>query len=160
VIGAETKSSEVISSPQSTKRQTPDLPTTSTPHKGEKSRKKGSGSRSQWVFKKDIDLRPVGKMSFAEFVAEKRPKSNEDKYAVAVYYLSEIAERPAVSVDDIGSVFRLTQDWREPKALDAGLRMASSRQGTLETSDRANIYLTPHGRNHVEHDLPLVGDNK
>jgi hypothetical protein len=71
-----------------------------------------------------------------------------------VYYLSEILGVEKVSVDYIGTVFRLIRDWKEPTNLSGGLRMASSRKGTLDTSDYDDIKLTPTGRNFVEHDLP------
>ena len=140
--------------------QTSKQATGATAESAQKTRKKVADSRGSWVFKKDIDLRPTGKRAFLDFVAEKQPKTNEDKYVVAVYYLSEILERPLVTIDEIGSIFRLTPIWREPKALDAGLRMASNRQGTLDTSDRNNVFLTPHGRNYVEHDLPVPEGKK
>ena len=72
----------------------------------------------------------------------------------------EIAGQPTVSISDVGSVFRLMPSWREPKQLDAGLRMASSRKGTLNTSNLDDINLTPTGRNYVEHDLPAKEHGK
>ncbi|MBS0535429.1 MAG: hypothetical protein JSR72_15330 [Proteobacteria bacterium] len=103
---------------------------------------------------KDLDLRPKGKISFVEFIGQKRPKTNEDKYVVAVYYLEQILGVTAVTESHVATVFRLTQDWREPENLPAGLRMAASRKATIDTSDRNAIKTTPHGRNFVEHDLP------
>jgi hypothetical protein len=126
--------------------------------KGKGSIKKGAIPRGQWTFNRSLNLRPTGKKPFVDFVEEKQPKSNEDRYALAVYYLSEIAAHTTVTISDIGSVFRLMPSWREPKQLDAGLRMASSRKGTLDTSNLEDIKLTPHGRNYVEHDLPSQKD--
>ncbi|MCF8506773.1 MAG: hypothetical protein K9G59_17830 [Caulobacter sp.] len=121
---------------------------------GGKARKATKGKQTGWVFLKDLDLRPVGKQSLESFVEEKQPSSNEDKYAVVVYYFSEIAEIPAVSANHVGSAFRLMKTWREPGDVSASLRITSSRKGTLDTSNLESIKITPTGRNFVEHELP------
>lgn len=108
--------------------------------------------RSDWKMIKDLDLNPKGKASFNDFIAEKRPKSFEDRYAVTVYYLSEILDK--VTIDHIGTAFRLTQSWKEPLDLAAGLRVTSSRKGTIDTSSYQDVKITPAGRNLVEHELP------
>lgn len=113
----------------------------------------GSGARENFRMVRDLDLKPTGKISFEEFAAEKQPKSNEDKYAVAVYWLEEIAERPAISAHHVGTIFRLMK-WREPGALMAGLSMTSSRKATIDCSNADEIKITPQGRNFVLHDLP------
>jgi hypothetical protein len=103
---------------------------------------------------RDLDLRPEGKPSFADFVAQKQPKSNEDKYAVTVYYLEQILGLSAISESHIATVFRMTPGWREPENIRTGLGMAAARKSTIDTGDRNAIKTTPHGRNFVEHDLP------
>jgi hypothetical protein len=103
---------------------------------------------------RDLNLRPEGKPSFADFVAQKQPKSNEDKYAVVVYYLEQILGLSAISKSHIASVFRMTSGWREPENISSGLKKAASRKSTIDTHDRSGIKTTPHGRNFVEHDLP------
>lgn len=118
-------------------------------------RQNGSSSRGEnFKLVKDLDLHPSGKTSFETFVEEKQPKTNEDKYAITVYWLQHVAELPAVTVDHIGTIFRFTKGWREPGDLIAGLRMCSSRKGTIDTSKYDDIKTTPRGRNFVEHDLP------
>lgn len=119
-----------------------------------KARKVAKGKQSSWTFLKDLDLRPGGKQSLEAFAEEKQPASNEDKYAVVVYYFSEIAGLPVVSVSHVGSAFRLMKTWREPGDVSASLRITSSRKGTLDTSNLENIRITPTGRNFVEHELP------
>lgn len=120
-----------------------------------KQRKPSNGGNSiGFRFNRDLDLRPEGKQSMADFVAEKAPSSNEDKYALAVYYLEHILEVSAVTPDLVGSVFRLVQGWREPTDVKAGLRVTSNRKGTIVTADMDNIRTTAQGRNFVEHDLP------
>lgn len=117
-------------------------------------RRRSNASSSDWTFDKSLDLRPAGKLSFSDFVEQKQPRSNEDRFAAVIYYLTEVLEFPAVTADHVGSVFRLTPSWREPSGLPTRLRVTSSRKGTFSTSNMKDIKLTPHGRNFVEHDLP------
>ena len=104
---------------------------------------------------KDLDLNSKDKISFEEFVEEKQPHSNEDRYAVVAYYLSTVLDIEKTSINHIGTVFRLTKSWKEPTNLWSGLRAASSRKGMIDTSDSDDIKITPAGRNFVEHHLPL-----
>jgi hypothetical protein len=127
---------------------------------GAKPRRSGKGKTSSWTFLKDLDLHPAGKQSLEDFDNLKQPSSNEDKFAVVVYYLSEIAELPAVGVNHVGSAFRLIKSWREPGDVSASLRITSSRKGTLDTSNLENIKITPSGRNFVEHELPAASKVK
>lgn len=115
---------------------------------------KAREARSEWRMVKDLDLNPKGKPSFEDFIKEKDPKSNEDRYPVIVYYLSEILEFEKVTIGHIGAAFRLTKTWKEPTNLSGGLYAASSRKGTIDTKDLDDIKITPTGRNFVEHDLP------
>ncbi|MGK2286903.1 hypothetical protein [Pedomonas sp. V897] len=119
-----------------------------------KKSKNGGTAKAEWALVKELNLRPEGKKSFYEFIDEKKPKSNEDKYAVIVYYLQHILKLPAVSINEVGTVFRLVPAWREPKSVMTGLRVAASRKATIDTSNFEDIKTTPHGRNFVEHDLP------
>jgi hypothetical protein len=123
---------------------------------GNKAKVKSStkDSRTAWKMVKDLNLRPEGKQSFEAFVEEKKPSSNQDKYAVVVYYLKEILEMPAVTVHQVGTVFRVMKSWKESTDVAGALRVASHRKGTLDTNDIEDIKLTPTGRNLVEHDLP------
>jgi len=103
---------------------------------------------------KDLDLAPKGKKSFRSFIEEKQPQSNEDKYAVVVYYLQHELEIAPVTLDHIGTVFRLTAGWKEPTNLRSGVTTAASRKGTIDSRNFDDIKTTPHGRNFVEHELP------
>lgn len=134
---------------------TPEVPAKSKGGNGvAKAKRATKDSRGEWKMVKDLDLRPSGKQSFDDFIIEKNPASNEDKYAAVVYYLAEILDLPEVSVNHVGTVFRLTRTWKEPTDVAAGLRTASSRKGTIDTKNYDSIKLTPTGRNFVEHDLP------
>lgn len=122
--------------------------------RGRKQVRKQGGSKEGFKFARDLDLRPQGKTSFTDFIADKQPRSNEDKYAVTVYWLKEVLQLPAVSADHVGTVFRLIQGWRESKDVRAALRVTATRKGTIDTANPEDIRVTPHGRNFVDHDLP------
>jgi hypothetical protein len=129
---------------------TPPKPATGTA----KAKRASKASRSEWGMVKELDLNPVGKASFQNFIEEKNPRSNEDKYPIVVYYLSTVLEIPKITISHIGSIFRLTKSWKEPTNLAGGLGVASSRKGTIDTSSYEDIKITPAGRNFVEHELP------
>jgi hypothetical protein len=130
-------------------------PATGKPGSGNaKTKRATKDARAEWRMVKELDLRPPGKQSLEDFIEEKKPSSNEDKYAAVVYYLSEILEVPAVTIHQVGTVFRLTKSWKEPTDLASGLRTASSRKGTVDTKSYDDIKLTPTGRNFIDHELP------
>lgn len=133
------------------------LKTTKTKNKtpAKTSSKKRGGKYTPNIIK-DLDLTPRDKQTFASFIEEKKPRSNEDKYCVAVYYLENILEITPVTVDHINTIFRLTKGWKEPQDLLAGLSKVSSRKNTIDTSDMNNITTTPTGRNFVETELPIT----
>ena len=124
---------------------------TTRAERGARKRKAPSTSSSAV---KDLDLRPAGKTSFDDFVAEKQPKSNEDKYAVVVYWLEQIVGLSPITAEHVGAVFRLTKAWKEPTSVRTGLSVVGVRKGTIDTSDMNSLATTPTGRNFVEHDLP------
>jgi hypothetical protein len=103
---------------------------------------------------KDLNLRPDGKESFVDFIARKQPKSNEDKFPVVVFWLHEILGISPVNINHIGTIFRMTDGWREPADLPTAISVTASRKATLNVSDTQDIKLTPQGRNFVEYDLP------
>ncbi|HJQ52712.1 MAG TPA: hypothetical protein VJ825_02605 [Gemmatimonadaceae bacterium] len=103
---------------------------------------------------RDLDLTPAGKKSFADFIAEKQPQSNQDRYAAVVYYLEHELGLPAVTLDHVATVFRVTPNWKEPTNILSGITAAASRKGTIDTSSLNSLKTTPVGRNFVEHELP------
>ena len=102
---------------------------------------------------KDLDLAPKGKKSFKAFVQEKRPQTQHDQNVLSVYYLSEIADQAAVTVDHVFTCYK-DMHWREPSSIANSLAVTASRKRFLDTANLADIKLTPPGRNHAEHDLP------
>ncbi|WP_294289088.1 hypothetical protein [uncultured Sphingomonas sp.] len=114
----------------------------------------GSSGRSSVVPVRDLDLRPTGKTAFVDFIAEKKPKDNQERYAVAVYYLEHILELQPVTSGHVAAVFKQTAHWRESGNISSGLRVTARRKNTINTSDLNDLHTTPHGRNFIEHDLP------
>jgi hypothetical protein len=118
-------------------------------------KKKSSGSKGvSWTFVKGLDLNPVGKESFRDYLEKKSPKSDQDLYPVIVHYLLDVGEVVGqVSLNEIGSTIRLA-GLKEPTNLASGVGNASTRKGTLDLSSYTDIKLTPKGRNFVLHELP------
>jgi hypothetical protein len=126
----------------------------SAEHKDRPRRKRSKGGGYSPKLVRDLNLSPNGKKPFAEFVTEKQPQSNEDKYAVVVYYLEQVLGLKEITLDHVSSVFRLTNGWKEPGNIRSGITTAASRKGTIDTTDFDDLKTTPHGRNFVDHDLP------
>jgi hypothetical protein len=124
-----------------------------TKNKGRKPRA-GSATKEHVEIVRGLDLRPAGKKSFPDFIGEKKPPTNQDKFAVAVYWLEQIAEATPITMGHVAGIFRQTAGWKEPGNMRVGLTTTASRKNTIDTSDLNSIRTTPHGRNFVEHDLP------
>jgi len=62
---------------------------------------------------KTLNISPTGKISWADFAAEKKPAGMNDKYAVCVYWLVDIAELPKATVNQIVSLF-IAAKWTLP----------------------------------------------
>lgn len=120
--------------------------------------KGSSGKRSKAVKKvitpaKDIDLRPQGKMSFRDFVAEKQPTNNDERNVVAVHYLIDVIEMQSIGLPQILACYR-DATWKLPSDIANALQITASAKGWVDSSDSSNILLTSSGRNTVEFDLP------
>ncbi|QQO10363.1 hypothetical protein [Breznakiella homolactica] len=138
------------------KKKTPVPPTPQAVKKQKAPRKKGAKYTPKII--KTLNLSPQGKVSFSDFIIKKKPQSNEDKYPVVVYYLENILKESPVTIDHVFTVFRLVKEWKEPRNLIAGITVAGSRKGTLDTADYNDLKTTPAGRNFVEHELPKSND--
>jgi hypothetical protein len=125
-------------------------------------RKKSNGAKSDWTMVKDLDLFPEGKKSFEDFIVEKQPSSNQDRFPVIIYYLTEILGISPVTKNEVGTVFRLMarNGWQEPTNLTTGLQMAAHRKATIDSSSTDDLKITPTGRNFVLHKLPSKSATK
>jgi hypothetical protein len=117
-----------------------------------KPRRAGS---SQPKVVKELDLRPKGKKTLADFVKEKNPTSQHDKHAVTVYYLSNVAGISPVGRDHVFTAWR-EMGWKLPPDFLASLRLTASKKRYLDTSNTDDLRLLNPGVNRVEHDLPVA----
>lgn len=101
----------------------------------------------------DLDLKPDGKKSLKDFCGEKRPTTNEERFAVIIYYLQNTLGLSSITRDHIHTGFK-DIGVKSPLDIDAALRMAASRKGWVDTSNSGDIRVTVAGENFVEHDLP------
>ena len=118
--------------------------------------KEGKTRKTQTVpprLKPDLNLRPTGKKSLREFIGEKRPLSNEERFAVIIFYLKNTLEEKSIDRNHIYTAFK-ELGIKFPLDIDAALRMAVSRKGWIDNSDAGDLKMTVHGENFVEHDLP------
>lgn len=124
-----------------------------------KKARKGRKAKSRPTIVKDLNLRPKGKQSFIEFSTSKRPTNNQEKCAVAVYYLKHELNRDDIDVNKVYTCFKAA-NWRAPANLENALAVTAHRKGWLDTGDLGNITPTTHGENLVEHDLPRAAKGK
>jgi hypothetical protein len=103
---------------------------------------------------RDIDFRPAGKQSFRDFVAEKKPATNDERNLIAVYYLEQILGMSRIGASHVLAAYK-DCNWREPASPVNSLQVTASRKNWLNTADITAIRTTPPGRNMVEHDMPL-----
>jgi hypothetical protein len=102
---------------------------------------------------KDLKLRPKGRQSFSDFATEKKPGTNSEKCAVAVYYLDRVLTLAGITADHVYTCFK-EADWRVPTNVRNTLAKTASAEGWLDTSDMNAVVLTPRGEALVDHDLP------
>jgi len=117
-----------------------------------RARKNGSKSGKSASNDLEIDLFPEGKTSFKEFAAEKAPGTNDERYAVAVYWILRVAELETATVAQVMSCF-MVADWRLPT--NAANGASKSRvAGYLSSGSSEDLKLSSIGINLVKSDLP------
>lgn len=108
---------------------------------------------------KTLDYHPKGVQSFADFVEAKKPTTTYEQNIVTVYWLSRIAGRTAVTVDQVYSCYK-DRGWRVPADLRNNLSVTASTKGWIDTSNLESITVSIPGENYVEHDLPAKAKSK
>jgi hypothetical protein len=106
---------------------------------------------------KNLNLKPSGKQSINEFIDEKAPSSLKEKVTACVYYLQHKLGRKDINYSHVFTCFKHL-NWRLPSNLPNMMQQAGT-QGWLDTSNNADIKVTPHGENLIEHDLPKKKDS-
>jgi len=125
-------------------------------------RKRGEGENRDknagLTIVKTLNLQPDGKESLKDFVAKKKPKSQEEHVAVYIYYLKNVLQEPNVGYSHIYTCFKETGE-RMPGDLPQTCRNAASKKGWLDTADANDLKRTTRGDNLVDKDLPRAGAN-
>ena len=121
--------------------------------------KKSVASKEVYQMNKELDLLPKNKMSFKNFCEEKKPTTNIEFNAVAVYYLEKILEKKDIGINDVYTCYK-NVGRKVPNALKQSLTdTSSSRYGYIATGN--NCYTIPVvGENFVEYDLPKLEVDK
>lgn len=114
---------------------------------------RGNKKESSVSLVADLNLRPKGKKTLREFYADKKPATNEQTFAVMLYYLANVLGMSGITPNHIYTAFK-DLDIRVPNRLRTVLSNSASRHHWIDTSDKENMKLTIHGENFVEHDLP------
>jgi hypothetical protein len=116
---------------------------------GKPAQRKPAGNPS---IDKNLNLRPGGKQSLKDFLADKSPKTNNERSTVAVYYLSHVLQLDAVTTDQVFTCYR-DVGWKLPGDFRNHLQVVASRNGWLDTRNMEDIKILASGINLVEHDL-------
>lgn len=117
-----------------------------------KIKKKVKSKKSALSIDKTLNLKPGGKISFADFATQKNPSTDREKVVLCVYYLLNKIEKKPIGINQVYTCYKSI--WRVPADLAGTLRWVSSQKGWLDTSDSLDIKMTPQGDNLIEHDLP------
>jgi len=123
-------------------------------HKKSENVKKTSRKGKKYNIIGDLNFRPKDDKSLKDFIAEKKPKDNQERFAVIIYYLTNVLKYSSgITVDHIYTAFKEINE-KIPSDIVVALSKASGRKGWFETKDMSNISLNVNGENFVEHDLP------
>lgn len=101
---------------------------------------------------RNLNLRPTGQRSFADFTTEKVPTNNHEKNLLSVYYLTEVLDQASVTAAQIVSCYD-DRGWRVPSDIKNSLQVTASTQGWINTEKSEEIILEVKGRNHVKFDM-------
>jgi hypothetical protein len=121
-----------------------------------KARRKASGP----AIVRDLSMRPSGKKSFADYVAEKQPKTHQQKQIVIVAWLRDQAGLSGgITIDHVNTCY-IEASWPRPANLANGLQVTAVVKGWLDTSNMSDIKLTTRGEDEIEHGLPPESKKK
>ncbi|MGP0101200.1 MAG: hypothetical protein ACLPUT_06230 [Solirubrobacteraceae bacterium] len=109
---------------------------------------------------KDLSLRPKGKKSFTEFVAEKQPKTHQQRQVVILYWLREFGQvSGGITTDHVNTCY-IEAGWPRPTKLANALQVTAKKKGWIESSDMSDLRLTVRGEDMVVHELPPSTEQK
>jgi hypothetical protein len=166
--GVETKDPQKADKAPSTRRNfaderaspTTDQPAGSVESRGtEKTSRRRSGKSSDLSFVSDLNLRPKDKQTLREFFDTKQPTSNEQTFAVVIYYLKAVLNVEKVGANHVYTAFK-DLNLKVPLRLATVISNAAARHRWIDTKSSNDYQMTTHGENFVEHDLPAKGKAK
>lgn len=102
-----------------------------------------------------LNLRPSGKKSLKDFIAEYKKPSSEEKILLYVYYLTNELKESNIGLDHIYTCIKENGD-KVPSYLKQTVTNVKNRKGWLDTSNYDDLKYTVQGMNHVEHDLEKI----
>jgi hypothetical protein len=102
---------------------------------------------------KDLDLRPTDKQHLKALLDEKKPKGQNEKIALCVYWLRRVLEIDGVTPNHVYTCMDDVKI-RIPNDLPQTLRNISNRNGWIDTTNSNAIEITTKGANLIQHDLP------
>lgn len=119
----------------------------------DKKSKRKNVTKEVYQINKDLNLSPRDKETLKEFIAKKKPRSNIEFNAVAIYYLQKVLLKENISIDDVYSCYK-DIGRKVPNALKQSLTdTSSSKYGYIAVNN--NYYSIPiKGENLVELELP------
>lgn len=139
---------EEISTPQDPPPLAPPADTVKKSNGGRR-----AGSKTTAVSQdKTVVLAPQGATSWTDYVTEKAPANLNEKYTVAIYWLTEVANKPPATINQVVYLF-IAAKWNLPADPKNKASVAGS-AGLIDSGDMNNIKVTALGTALVVNDLP------
>ncbi len=105
---------------------------------------------------KDLDLRATGKTHLKALLDEKRPKTQNEKITLCLYYLRRVLEIDNVTANHIYTCMDDAKI-RVPNDLPQTIRNIAAQKGWVDCANSSALEITTKGVNLVQHDLPNNG---
>ena len=125
---------------------------TSSGSTGDRKARRSSATKTPITQDRDINLFPDGKTSFKDFAAAKSPTNNDERYAVAVYWLREVAQVGGATVAQVVSCYRAA-GWTLPTNV-ANAASQAVKASYLSSGKADELQLSSIGINLVDTALP------
>lgn len=101
---------------------------------------------------KTVDLAPPGITGWTDYATEKAPATREERYAVAVYWLTEVAALPKATVNQV-VYLHIAAKWPLPSD-PRNAASQTARKGHLASGNGQDLKMTSLGQALVLNDLP------
>jgi hypothetical protein len=104
----------------------------------------------------DLNLQPEGSEPLRDFFKGKKPESQQEQFAVILFYLTHKLKIAGVGVNHIYTAFSNVNE-PVPNIRSSAGNIARRRDWINSPPDMNNLTLTMNGENFVTHDLPRAG---